>query len=102
MATAVKFLEADPWFDGSGYTKAELIRRITRVALPQVVAERLLQIVVATVDRRDRREFRQYCRLARKVDSQELREDLSLRLQHDDPAVTRRARWVLDACEKPG
>jgi hypothetical protein len=26
LATAVRFLEADPWFFRSGYTKAELIR----------------------------------------------------------------------------
>ena len=102
ILTAVKFLEADPWFVGSGYTKAELIRRITRIELSQATAERLRQVVLAAVDHHDRREFRQYCRLARKVDSPELREKLSLRLGHDDPAVRRRARWVLDACEKAG
>ncbi len=102
LATAVKFLEADPWFDGSGYTKAELIRCISRIGLPQAIAERLRQVVLAAVDRHDRREFRRYCRLARKVDSPELREELSTRLQNADPAVRRRARWVLDACEKPG
>jgi hypothetical protein len=102
LLTAVKFLEADPWFDGSGYTKAELIRRITRIELPHACAERLRQVVLAAVDYHNRREFRQYCRLARKVDSPELREELSLRLEHDDPAVRRRARWVLDGCEKAG
>ena len=102
LATAVKFLEADPWFVGSGYTKADLIRYISHIELPRDIAERLRRVVVAVVDRRDRREYRQYCRLARKVDSPELREELSLRLQHDDPAVRRRARWALDACEKPG
>jgi hypothetical protein len=102
LATAVKFLEADPWFDGSGYTKAELIRQVTRIEIPQAIAARLRRVVVAAVDLRDRREFRQYCRLARKVDSPELREELALRLQHDDPAVRRRARWLLEACDKPG
>jgi hypothetical protein len=65
-------------------------------------AERLRRVVVAAVDARDRRELRQYCRLARKVDSPELRKELSLRLLHDDAAVRRRSRWALDACEKPG
>jgi hypothetical protein len=101
LLTAVKFLEADPWFVGSGYTKAELIRRISRIELPQAIADRLRQVVLAAVDHRDRREFRQYCRLALRVDSPELRENLSLRLMHDDPAVRRRARWVLDACGRP-
>jgi hypothetical protein len=102
LDTAVKFLEADPWFDRSGYVKAELIRHIRRIELPQAIAERVRRVVLATVDRRDRREFRQYCRLARKVDSPELRAELSLRIQQDDPAVRRRARWVLDALERPG
>jgi hypothetical protein len=102
LATAVKFLEADPWFFRSGYIKAELIRHISRIEIPQDIEERLRLVVLATVDRRDRREFRQYCRLARKVDSPDLREGLSLRLQNDDPAVRRRARWVLDACEEQG
>jgi hypothetical protein len=102
LATAAKFLEADPWFHGSGYTKAELIRYISRLDIPEDFAERLRRVVLATVDRRDRREFRQYCRLARKLDSPELREKLALRLHHDDPAVRRRAPWALDACEKPG
>jgi hypothetical protein len=100
LETGVKFLEADPWFFRSGYTKAELIRYISHIELPQPIAERLRWVVVAAVDGRDRREYRQYCRLARKVDSPELREELSLRLHHDNPAVRRRARWVLDACEK--
>jgi hypothetical protein len=102
LAAAVKFLEADPWFFRSGYTKADLIRFIKHVELPQAVAERLRQVVVAAIDSRDRREYRQYCRLARYVDSAELRDEISLRLEHDDPAVRRRARWAMNACEKPG
>ena len=102
LATAVKFLEADPWFVGSGYTKATLIRHIRQLELPHAIADRLRRVVLAAVDGRDRREFRLYCRLGRKVDSASLRDALTLRLQHVDPAVRRRARWVLDACEKPG
>jgi hypothetical protein len=101
LATAVEFLEADPWFFRSGYTKAELIRCIRHIELSQAIAKRLRQVVVAAVDHRERREFRLYCHLARKVDSPDLRSELSLRLQHVDPAVTRRARWALNACEKP-
>jgi hypothetical protein len=102
LATAVKFLEADPWFFRSGYTKADLIRFIKHVELPQALAERLRHVVLAAIDTRDRREYRQYCRLARYVDSMELRDEISLRLEHDDPAVRRRARWAMNACEKPG
>ena len=41
LASAVKFLEADPWFFRSGYIKAELIRSITRMELPRAIVERL-------------------------------------------------------------
>ncbi len=34
LEPVVEFLEADPWFDGSGYTKAELIRYLRRIELP--------------------------------------------------------------------
>ncbi len=102
LTTAVKFLEADPWFFRSGYTKADLIRSIRHFKLPEAIAERLRRVVVAAVDRCDRREFREYCRLARKIDSPVLREALQRRLQGEDLGVRRRARWVLDACEQPG
>lgn len=98
----VRFLEADPWFFRSGYIKADLIRFLRRLEFPQDLATRLRRVVLAVVDRGDRREFRRYCRLARSVDAPDLREGLALRLGHDDPAVRRRARWVLDALEKTG
>jgi hypothetical protein len=97
MTAAVKFLEADPWFFRSGYTKAELIRYLIRIELPRSIEDRLRIVVLAVVDQGDRREFRHYCRLARKVDSPRLQEELSKRLRGEDPAVARRARWVLDA-----
>ena len=77
-------------------------------------------VVLNMVDRRDGREFRTYCRLAHKVDSPELREQLGYRLTRawpsagsltdDLPAlmlaaqrdrdIRRRARWVLEALEQ--
>ncbi len=97
LEPVVEFLEADPWFDGSGYTKAELIRYLRRIELPGIIRDRLREVVIAAVERRDRREFRYYCKLGRTVDSPELRQKLAARLEDGDPAVRRRARWVLDA-----
>lgn len=91
------FLEADPWYHGSGYRKTEVIKRITRAPIPPEYAKRLRKVVLRVVDTRDAREFRSYCRLARHVDSPELCSELRMRLDHADPAVRRRARWVLDA-----
>ena len=67
------------------------------MALGTGEAARLRRVVLAAVDRPDRREFRRYTRLARKVDAPELRQALEERLGAADPGIRRRARWVLEA-----
>jgi hypothetical protein len=99
---AVLFLEADPWFFRSGYVKADLIRRLKRLALSPSIAERLRQVVLAAVDGRDRREFRHYCRLARRVATPELVAALAERRGSPDPGVRRRSAWVLAALDRRG
>jgi HEAT repeat protein len=96
----LRFLEDDWIFFASGYMKADLIQNLKRAELPSEVQKRLRQVVLNVVDRRDGREFRYYCKLARKVDSPELRDALRARLSHPDPAVRRRAGWALYACEQ--
>lgn len=96
LSTAVDFLESDPWFHGSGYIKANLIKFINRQELKPEWSKRLQKVVLAAVDREDRREFRSYCRLACKVNSGQLRNELSRRLEDEDEGVRRRARWMLD------
>lgn len=97
LESAVLFLEADPFFFGTEYVKEKLIRAIKRHMLTPNDSSCLQRVVLSLVDRRDGREFRDYCRLARKVDSPELREQLEKRLTHNDPNIARRARWVLEA-----
>jgi hypothetical protein len=101
LEIAVAFLEVDPYCFRSGYVKAQLIREIKRVPLPPSAAARLREVVLSVVDRWDRREFRSYCGLARKVDAPPLRQALSEKLENEDPGVRRRARWVLEALERP-
>jgi len=99
LELAIRFLERDPWRQGSGYVKADLIRYINRVALGPGEATRLRRVVLAVVDRPDRREFRRYVRLGIKVDAPELREGLAQRLSSPDPGIRRRAGWALSALE---
>ena len=100
MESAVRFLEADPYFFRSGYIKSRLIRCIKRPMLTPEYARRLQQVVLAVVEKRDDRDFRAFCRLAHKVGAPALREQLTQRLTNDDPNVRRRARWVLEALEQ--
>jgi len=92
LEVAVTLLEADPWFQGSGYVKVKLVRYIKPPMLTPGYVTRLQNVVLSMVERRNGHEFRAYCRLARKVDALYLREQLTRRLTHDDPDTRRRAR----------
>ena len=97
VEVAIAFLEDDPWFHGSGYDKAKLIRYIKPTMLTPAYRERLQQVVLALVDKRDDRDFRAFCKLAHKVDAPDLREQLMRRMNGGDADTSRRARWVLEA-----
>jgi len=97
---AIEYLEKDEWKFGSGYAKADLIRLLRKLDLKPAQAERLRRVVLAVVDGRDRREFRHYCRLASKVDSPQLRNELTRRLKDENEIVQRHARWVLEYLSK--
>lgn len=97
LDAAINFLENDPWFFGSGYVKADLIRFICRLNLSTPDCLRLQQVVLAAIDLRDRREFRWYCKLANRVSSKLFRTEVEKRLSSEDKGSQRRARWVLSA-----
>ncbi len=97
LESVVSFLEADPYFFRSGYTKAWLIRGIKPPMLTPAYQKRLQQVVLALVDKRDDRDFRAFCKLARKVDDAGFREQLRQRADEGNFDVRRRAWWVLDA-----
>jgi hypothetical protein len=95
IESAIEFLGADPWFVRSGYIKAKLVRLLKRLPLKPDQVERLRAVVVNVVDGRHRREFGDYCRLARCVDGPELRQALESRVVHPDEGVRGRAGWAL-------
>jgi hypothetical protein len=100
LPIAIEFLEADPWFFRTGYVKEKLIRYLLRFDVSERDAARLRNVVLAAVDQCYRREFREYCRLARKVDAPELRQQLHERLTQGNADIRRRAQWMLDGLEK--
>jgi hypothetical protein len=93
---AIRFLEADPMCFRSGYLKAKIAHYICRSPLDGGQRERLMAVVVSMVDRRNTAEFGEYCKLAAKLDDPNLRAALTQRLYGPDPAIARRARWMLD------
>jgi hypothetical protein len=97
LEPAITFLEIDPWFFRSGYVKADLLRYICRMEIPGIFEQRLREVVLQAIKLRDRREFRYYCRLARKIDSPDLRSAIEPLCQHMDEGIRRRANWVLGA-----
>ena len=97
LEQAVTFLEADPWFFGSGYAKEDIIPAINRLVVTSSFATRLQAVILNMVGRRNGREFRVYKQLACKVDAPELREQLARRVEQGDFDVRRRARWILEA-----
>jgi hypothetical protein len=97
LEAAIQFLEADPMFFRSGYVKAAIIPLVTRMPLSEPQKDRLRGCALGVVDMRASQEFRRYCRLARAVDSPSLRASLQRRVDGDDAAVARRARWMLAA-----
>jgi tetratricopeptide (TPR) repeat protein len=94
---AISFLESDPWFFRTGYIKADLIQYVRRMKLSPQQMERLRGVVLNAIDSRDRREFRSYCKLAKRMYSNSLQKEVEKRVSSDDAGVRRRARWVLSA-----
>jgi hypothetical protein len=97
LEIAVRFLEDDPWFFRSGYAKERLLRYIKRIDIAARYLPRLEKVLLNAVDSRDRREFRQFCHLAREIGGDSLRQELTQRLDSDESGVQRRAGWMLEA-----
>jgi len=95
--SVIQFLEADPFFFGTGYARAHLTRCIKPPMLTPSDARRLQAVVLAKVEKCVGQDFATFRRFAKKVDDAFLREQLTQRLGSSDPDVSRRARWVLEA-----
>ena len=97
LESVIRFLEADPFFFGTGYEKVYLSRYIKPPMLTPSDIARLQNVVLHMVETRHGSDFGAYKRLAKKVDDAFLREQLTRRLSSGDADTQRRARWVLEA-----
>jgi hypothetical protein len=92
---AITFLELDPLFFRSGYIKAGLLKRLKRSDLGRGNQARLQGIVIDAVKHRPRREFREYCRLARSIKTDDFVYSLSLMASSASGALKSRAKLAL-------
>jgi hypothetical protein len=96
---AILFLEADPWCDRSGYLKQTMARYLRHVPLTETQEVRIQLAIIGALKAGGRTEFREYCRLARAVDSPSFRSQLAW-LRDDrlrGRGVRQRSGWMLDA-----
>ena len=98
---ALLFLEVDPWCFRSGYVKERIAQLLTRHELSPGQRERFERVLVHLVDVGDRREFAEFCRLARRAPTQRLRAELRARLRSTDEGVRRRALVMLTSLRRP-
>lgn len=92
---AIEFLEADPWFNCSGYLKEEIVRRLKRVPLTEKQRNRLAGVIRRSVTVGTRRTARHLARLAPIADSPSFRKGVESLANSSDEAQ-RRARHIED------
>ena len=95
MEFALTFLEEDPMWSGSGYTKKAFARRLKHATLNESDIARLLPILQrAVTEGTGLEEFKPLCRLAQKVRPPGLRKWLEAQRSHPDIRVRRNARYM--------
>lgn len=98
---AIDFLAVDVWCFRSGYVKQRLLEILCRHSFDSDQTRRLEAVLLRAVDVGDRREFGASCRLARRLQSQLVREGLHERIISVDRGIARRALWMLIAMRRP-
>lgn len=99
---AIRFLETDPYFFRSGYLKGDVLRYLARAPLDAHQEARLRDVVLARVRGPSRREFRRYCRLARRLSTPEFIAQLEEVAEREPGVAARHAEWVLQAIRHEG
>jgi hypothetical protein len=102
LEDAIRFLETDPYFFRSGCLKGDLLRYLARAPLDAHQEARLRDVVLARIRGPSRREFRRYCRIARRLSTPEFIAQLKEVVETEPGLAARHAEWVLQAISHEG
>jgi len=97
---AIAYLEADPYFDGTGYCKSNLVRYLKLVPFSPTQQDRLQSVVLHVIDTYGHYGGKHVCRLAASVQSPEFLSHLRERLKSPDYDIRRRARNVYEYVQR--
>lgn len=97
---ALVCMEVDPWHHRSGYLKGNLAQCLRRFDLSPDQVRRLQEVIVRAICRPRRvEEFREYTKLARRIETPSFRRRLAQIASQETGDVSWRASHVLSRCE---
>ncbi|CAG0928534.1 hypothetical protein TFLX_00912 [Thermoflexales bacterium] len=91
ITTALNFLEVDPYYFRSGYTKEYIWKYIARCSLAVQDINRLCAIALRYLEQPVRRDFWYMCRAMTHLASDDFWQQVQARLSSGDPAMRTRA-----------
>ena len=101
VEAGLRYLEADPWRFRSGYVKQRILSCLRRYELNTRQRGRLSDVLLRCVEVGERWEFSEACKTAKRFQSDQLRDELVLRLYSTDLGIGVRATRMVTALRHP-
>ncbi len=96
IEVSIQFLEVGPRFHRSRYIAEDILRHLKHVQLTTQQRERLIPIILASIEGGGRRQFHSCSRLAGRIQDRRIESRAGDLLTSDDPETRRRAGIVID------
>jgi hypothetical protein len=97
ITTAIAYLKADPRCFRSGYVKEKIGHLLKAAPLTNTQIAQLHDILIAAIHNNGRREYREYCKLARTIADDTFRARIhNIIKRSENTHVIRQAQWMLD------
>jgi hypothetical protein len=100
IATAIEYLQVNPYCFRSGYVKQKIVTVLKKAALNKKHIAQLQLTLIDTITRKNTMEFREYCRLARAVQDDAFIAKISMLIKESaDPLSVKKAERMLKAIQ---